>query len=215
MFKIFEKQQTFRPKKLTRAPQLEKHIFQTVGSGDIKGAVRLPPGENLDEWLAVNTIDFYNQINLLNCGMKDMCTAQSCPIMCAGPKYEYYWSDGVTIKTPIKVSAPEYVEHLLNWIQVQLDNPATFPTQPGVPYPAGFDQTVKTIFRRMFRVFAHIYCSHFDKFVEQKEEAHLNSCFKHFYYFVEEFNLIDKKELAPVQSVIDSLLHHDAQKAKK
>jgi len=31
------------------------------------------------------------------------------------------------------------------------------------------------------------------------EEAHLNTSFKHFVYFIQEFELIDKKELAPLQ----------------
>lgn len=32
-------------------------------------------------------------------------------------------------------------------------------------------------------------------------EAHVNTCYKHFYYFVKEFNLIDNKELEPLVSV--------------
>ena len=35
------------------------------------------------------------------------------------------------------------------------------------------------------------------------EEAHLNTSFKHFIYFVQEFELIEKKELAPLQELID------------
>ena len=37
------------------------------------------------------------------------------------------------------------------------------------------------------------------------EEAHLNTSFKHFIYFVQEFELIEKKELAPLQELIDRL----------
>lgn len=32
-------------------------------------------------------------------------------------------------------------------------------------------------------------------------EAHVNTCYKHFYYFVTELNLIDRKELEPLVSV--------------
>jgi MOB kinase activator 1 len=42
---------------------------------------------------------------------------------------------------------------------------------------------VKTIFKRLFRVYAHIYHSHFQTIVRLKEEAHLNTCFKHFAMF--------------------------------
>jgi MOB kinase activator 1 len=44
--------------------------------------------------LAVNTIEFYNEINLLYGTVQEFCTPESCPIMSAGPKYEYLWADG-------------------------------------------------------------------------------------------------------------------------
>ena len=36
-----------------------------VGSGNLGLAVKLPDGEDLCEWVAVNTVDFYNQIKLV------------------------------------------------------------------------------------------------------------------------------------------------------
>lgn len=53
----------------------------------------------------------------------------------------------------------------------------------GTPFPTNFKDVVKTIFKRLFRVYAHIYHSHFQKIVSLKEEAHLNTCFKHFILF--------------------------------
>jgi hypothetical protein len=50
------------------------------------------------------------------------------PIMNAGPRYEYHWGDGVKIKKPIRVSAPEYVDYLMTWIQSQLDDETIFRT---------------------------------------------------------------------------------------
>ena len=47
--------------------------------------------------------------------------------------------------------------------------------------------------------------------VSLNEEAHLNTSFKHFIYFVQEFDLIEKKELAPMQELIDRLTAKDAQ----
>lgn len=54
----------------------------------------------------------------------------------------------------------------------------------GAPFPVNFRDVVKTIFKRLFRVYAHIYHSHFQKIVSLKEEAHLNTCFKHFILFI-------------------------------
>ncbi|PPS13876.1 hypothetical protein GOBAR_AA06706 [Gossypium barbadense] len=194
-------QKTFRPKKNapsgSKGAKLQKHIDATLGSGNLREAVRLPPGEDINEWLAVNTVDFFNQVNILYGTLTEFCTANNCPTMSAGPKprgkpvslvlfnrYEYRWADGVTIKKPIEVSAPN----------------------TGAPFPPNFRDVVKTIFKRLFRVYAHIYHSHFQKIVSLKEEAHLNTCFKHFVLFTWEFRLIDKGELAPLSDLVDSIL---------
>lgn len=39
----------------TQGAQLQKHIDATLGSGNLREAVRLPPGEDINEWLAVNS----------------------------------------------------------------------------------------------------------------------------------------------------------------
>ena len=47
--------------------------------------------------------------------------------------------------------------------------------------------------------------------VDLMEQAHLNTSFKHFIFFVQEFNLIDKRELAPLQELIETLTERDYQ----
>lgn len=59
---------------------------------------------------------------------------------------------------------------------------------------------VKKILSRLFRVFVHVYIHHFDRIAQMGSEAHVNTCYKHFYYFVKEFGLIDTKELEPLVS---------------
>jgi hypothetical protein len=68
---------------------------------------------------------------------------------------------------------------------LQLDDPEIFPHQYGVPFPANFMAVVKVIFKRLFRVYAHIYHSHFKHVCSLDAEAHLNSCFKHFIAFAQ------------------------------
>lgn len=79
----------------------------------------------------------------------------------------------------------------------------------GVPFPKNFLSIAKTILKRLFRVYAHIYHQHFKEVVQLSEEAHLNTSFKHFIYFVQEFNLIERRELAPLQELIDKLTSKD------
>ncbi|KAG8501135.1 hypothetical protein CXB51_003231 [Gossypium anomalum] len=68
---------------------------------------------------------------------------------------------------------------MLNTFSIKLH----LPNLLGAPFPPNFKEVVKTIFKRLFRVYAHIYHSHFQKIVSLKEEAHLNTCFKHFILF--------------------------------
>ena len=135
-----------------------------------------------------------------------VCVPQaSCPTMNAGAKYEYRWADGVRIKKPIECSAPKYVDYLFQWVEIQVDNPELFPQTPGAVYTPQFRSVAKTILRRLFRVYAHIYHCHFREVCRLGAEAHLNTCFKHFVYFVQEFKLIDSSELAPLQEIISGL----------
>ncbi len=68
---------------------------------------------------------------------------------------------------------------------MQLDDPNIFPHQYGVPFPPNFLEVVKVIFKRLFRVYAHIYHSHFKNVCSLGAEAHLNTCFKHFMAFAQ------------------------------
>ena len=208
---LADKAKTFRPKRNhrvgTKRYELHKYAQATLGTGNLHDAVTLPEGEDVNEWLAVNTVDFFNEINLLYGVIAEFCTDCDCPVMCAGPKYEYMWADGVTIKKPMAVSAPKYVDFLMTWVQNQLDDEKLFPTQLGVAFPVDFVERVQHIFKRLFRVYAHIYYCHFERMTALGAEPHLNTCFKHYMYFVYEFNLIpNKQELAPLQELIDKLL---------
>lgn len=204
-----------------------KHAAATLGSGNLRNAVQLPEGEDVNEWIAVNSkdlldivhvlpcvlmiyilflaVDFFNQINMLYGTITEFCTEDTCGIMSAGPKYEYHWADGQTVKKPIKCSAPKYIDYLMTWVQDQLDDETLFPSKIGVPFPKNFQIIAKTILKRLFRVYAHIYHQHFPEVVRLGEEAHLNTSFKHFIFFVQEFQLIDRRELAPLQELIDKL----------
>jgi hypothetical protein len=51
---------------------------------------------------------------------------------CVLCRYEYRWADGVQIKKPIEVSAPKYVEYLMDWIEGQLDDESIFPQKLGM-----------------------------------------------------------------------------------
>jgi MOB kinase activator 1 len=84
-------QKSFKPlkqiEKGSKGYELKKIAQMTLGSGSMNMGVELPTGEDMNEWLAVNTIEFYNEINILYGVLLEFCTLETCPIMSAGPKY--------------------------------------------------------------------------------------------------------------------------------
>lgn len=68
---------TFKPKKNipegSHQYELLKHAEATLGSGNLRMAVMLPDGEDLNEWVAVNSKHkFYQSLSLL-IGIQDLC----------------------------------------------------------------------------------------------------------------------------------------------
>lgn len=46
-------------------------------------------------------------------------------------RFEYLWQDSENFKRPTKMSAPEYIEHLMTWVQGNIDNEQMFPSRIG------------------------------------------------------------------------------------
>ena len=97
------------------------------------------------------------------------------------------------MKKPLRCSAPKYVEYLMEWVQTTLDDERIFPTAPSDPFPSNIRDIIRTMFKRLFRVYAHMYLHHFDVLKTMGAEPHLNTCFRHFVLFVLEFDLIDSR----------------------
>ncbi|EXJ78019.1 maintenance-ploidy protein MOB1 (MPS1 binder 1) [Capronia epimyces CBS 606.96] len=202
-----------RTNKGTTSYQLRQFAEATLGSGSLRKAVKLPEGEDLNEWLAVNVVDFYNQINLLYGSITEFCSPQSCPEMKATDEFEYLWQDAATgYPKPTKMPAPEYIEHLMTWVQSNIDNESTFPSRIGVPFPKHFPSTVRQLFKRLYRVYAHIYCHHYQVIVHLGLEPHLNTSFKHYVLFIDEHGLEKgggKDYWGPLGDLVDSMLQSD------
>jgi len=189
----------------SRQYTLKQSLKASLGNGQlIKESVKLPPGEDLNEWIAMNTIELYNTMNLCYGIVSEFCTESSCPEMTAGPKVTYRWPDPKRKEKPLSLPAPEYIERLVVWISEQLDDQTIFPEHSS-DFGRSFLPTVKKILSRMFRVYAHVYHTHWEKVKSLGAEAHINTCFKHFYYFTSEFQLIEEKDLEPLKSLIEKL----------
>lgn len=118
------------------------------------------------------------------------CTDESCPRMMASEHHEYFWSDSKgNLMEPCPANL--YIDYLLNWVQEELDNENIFPSQigsffsffhkitkikiTGKPFPSNFLHIARTIMKRLFRIYAHVYHHHFELVEELKAVEHLNT----------------------------------------
>lgn len=200
-----------RERQVSTHKEIREYAEQTLGSGSaLAQAVKLPEGEEVNEWLAVHVVNFYNQINMLYGAITEFCSPTTCPRMIATQEYEYLWQDPMNRrKPPVSMSAPGYVEALMTWIQGFLDDDTVFPTKMGVPFARQFLALVKTIMKRLFRVYAHIYCHHFDEINELGLQTHLNTSLKHFVLFCREFQLLAPKDYGPMDELVAKMLEEE------
>ena len=65
------------------------------------------------------------------------------------------------------------------------------------------------------RVQAHIYHHHIVQIEQMQAATHLNTCFKHFIYYVDTFDLVSRDEQAPLRDLIDRMYAKDQQAAQQ
>jgi len=201
-----KKKGTWKKIKVTeenRLYHLSQYAKSSLGSRGLRDKVKLPEGEDRNEWFAFHITEFFNHVRIIYNAIGEHCTAQSCPTMTATPRFQYLWM--VEEKKPLECTAPEYVDFLLTWIQELINDENVFPSSVGAQFPENFTKVVKNIVKRIFRVYAHIYIHHMNGIEELNMTSHLNTSFKHLLFFGDEFNLIPAKEKEPLQEFIDSI----------
>lgn len=71
-----------------------------------------------------------------------------------------------------------------------------------------FPATIRTVYRQLLRVFAHIYHAHYEQILHLRSEPHFNSLFAHFLAFGREYELLEARDIKgePAASVGVGLL---------
>ena len=147
-------------------------------------------------------------------------------VLTAASNHSFTWLN--SRYQPVEIPAYEYLTLVQRYISGKIDDGAIFPTDAaGVSFadnpafctplpdagqdwvgkrsgfPQNFMETCQTIFRQMFRVYAHLYWSHFDDMFSLNLEKGMNSCFSHFILTATTLNLLKKSDLEPMQPLID------------
>lgn len=176
----------------------------TLGGGDLAQAVKCPRGEDVQEWIAVSAVQFYNAACLIYGTVQAYCDNSTCPIMAAG-KCEYLRKDGKDYKKPTRLPAKQYISLMLADIDAKIMDPDIFPVHETDRFPRNFMAICKNIFKGLFRLYAHIYCAHHDKIRSIGASAHLNTSFRHLVLFILEFDLVSPVEMQPLEKLIQRI----------
>lgn len=99
------------------------------------------------------------------------------------------------------MSAPDYFAALKKWIRRSLSNSKLFPQISGIEFSAEAKVIIETAYRRMFRVFAHLYTCHFAAIQKQNMEVVINTLLAHFVVFAINYELILEEELDMLEPV--------------
>ena len=139
-------------------------------------------------------VDIVSELTVLCNAIAEFCTESSCPMMRAGPFYEYAWADPILFPSPTMLSAPKYMELLLNWVDSELCKELD---------DESFIPQVKVFSRRLFRVYAHLFTEHIPDITTIM--FHLRYSLYHFMIFAKEFDLgISESETNSIKSIVES-----------
>ncbi|KDE08863.1 hypothetical protein MVLG_00962 [Microbotryum lychnidis-dioicae p1A1 Lamole] len=160
--------------------------------GNFKTIVALPKYVDVNEWVAVNLVDLFNNLNLFYSVVTEFCTIENNPTMSAGPGMDYTWIDAN--RKRVKLPAPQYIDYVLTWVEGLIKDESVFPTKAGREFSPNFPSVARHIYTQLLRIFAHLYHAHYPIFLHLSSEGHLNSLFAHFLTFGREFDLLEEKE---------------------
>jgi len=180
-----------------------KNLVNKVTKDNIQESVPAPMGVDINEWLATNTLSFYSHISLLYDSLNEFCSPNTCTTVSTGTPMNYTWVDDRGKK--VRLSAPQYIELVIVQIEKYVTDETVFPTKYDMIFPTNFLSVVKRIFRMLFHILVHMFQSHYEHLTDLQLLSVLNTVFIHFMYFQTEHNLLESKEVHPLEDLIKSL----------
>lgn len=73
------------------------------------------------------------------------------------------------------------------------------------PFPRNFMTSLRSVYARLFRIFAIVYTNHLPVLEELGALSHLNTSFKHYVIFCWEFDLLKSCEEDALRDLIDEI----------
>lgn len=197
---MFSKDMVILVKKYSK---LEKVTGATIIS-DFNELVKIPKTHTLSDWLIVNAIDFFERVELLYSSCSLFCTVDTCPMFNAGPHYHYFWEDADS-EQPVQLSAPEYFNCLKRYIKRNFANQKLFPRESGAKLSEEALTVLRTTYRRLFRILAHLYMCHFSYILKFKFENVINTILGHYATFALQYDMISPQDIEMLRPVFTAM----------
>lgn len=166
-----------------------------------------PKGMTNADWIIVNLIDFLQRVETLYSSCSLFCTSDTCPLFNAGPKYCYFWIDEDSSNS-VQVSAPEYFDALKRYIKRNLKNKSLFPKKITGEFSTKAFKVLKTSFRRLFRILAHLYVCHFQDISNLQEMQFfeiMNTILAHYTNFSILYHLCQPDDFAVFETIFKKI----------
>ncbi|CAL6040916.1 Mob1-like_protein [Hexamita inflata] len=173
-------------------------IDYTFSESQIDQQIQCPKDTDINDFISFNLCELVEDSQSFFLFVKGQCKME-CDTMCAGQGNKYLWQVGQD--KPQELKAVDYCNCLYDQITENLQNPKLFPITE--PYPKDFLKYVKQMFRRLFRVFMHCYCSHFDLIYKSGMEQKLQYQIKYFAEFMKKYQLCEIEDLEPIKHLLD------------
>lgn len=183
----------------------DQFLSRRITDIDLLTLSALPHGLDQQEWIATNTVSFFQHTTLFFSALSDSCSTIKCPAANRPGNILYEWTDEQGKK--LKCSAPVYIDYAMSYIQEILDDERVFPTKAGSSFPPGFIFLIQKVFVMLFRMLAHLFSTHYQDAIAVELHPQLNTLFTHFITFSHTFRLLEASETAPIDEIIALLTH--------
>eukprot|EP00916_Digyalum_oweni_P014725 GHVL01024118.1.p1 GENE.GHVL01024118.1~~GHVL01024118.1.p1 ORF type:complete len:376 (+),score=45.32 GHVL01024118.1:55-1182(+) len=180
--------------------EVVEHIQKLTkrGTEHVRDIFELPKDVDTLVWEYEHLRQFVIEFNQLILFLQNSCTVDTCPKMTASHEWQFLCA---THCRPQDCAAMDYMIHSLEGSTALLSSMRSFPKRGRVS-----KSTVKHLqnsTRRLYRIFAHVYFHHEDKFTDFEKQTHMCARFS---YFAIKFNLMQLNVLfIPPQAFLQLL----------
>ena len=179
-------------------------LLAKIPSMNIKDFVVLPNDTELEKWLIVVTMEICNELCKIYDIISDKCDGVLCPCMNIGHKYVCKLN--FKKKKNQNCTAKEYILEFFDYVRYICKHEMNSLDGNDIQF------IIYDICRRISFIFGHIYYTHLNIITTLKLDLRLNVCFKHYLYFIFEYELVNNMDLKPIKKLIQISLDNKINK---